>query len=270
MNYKGSQSRVSFPPPMDFYDQQMWIFDVISKKLISVKDPTKKIDLESVNQKFPIDDFKIMSYGKIFLLSKQRTSLALFDSYRKRLQLISKKSQKNDMFFEMTSMKKLSNQIFISDSVSGYIRIFSNSGYFLGSLKAYTEDFLPFSALEVITLQSEGQIASLGWSSMTGGQKVFYSQEKTKEDEFISLKFAGIDSNKNVYVQKVYGPTHGLAKLAIQKISPRGDLIFEKETEMSLFEYQEFERFFFVNKDGSISQFKHISSKDSLVLRPIK
>ncbi|PCJ21414.1 MAG: hypothetical protein COB02_02155 [Candidatus Cloacimonadota bacterium] len=269
LNYKSSSIRAEFPPPIDYYDNSIWILDAINTKIKSLNKDKKDINLKKFKKSFPVDDFKIMSYGKIFLMSKQLTSLALFDIYSKKLKILSKKSAKNDMFFEMTSLKKRSNQVFVSDLVSGYIRIFSEHGYFLGSLQSFSHDFLPFSATEAITLHSEGNISSLGWTALSGGKKVFYSQEKTKKDEFISLSFAGIDSSKNVYVQKIYGTIHGLAKLAVQKISPDGSLVFEKKVNMSLFEYQEFQRFFFIKPDGSMFQFKYVESSNSLVLKEL-
>ncbi|MCO4780776.1 MAG: hypothetical protein KC646_00525 [Candidatus Cloacimonetes bacterium] len=262
-------TRAVFPPPMDYYDHQIWILDTVNSKIKSLSDDKLNIDLSSFQKRFPVDDFKIVSYSKIFLMSKQKLSLASYDSLSKKLTIISKKSEKNDMFFEMSSLKKAADKIYVSDLVSGFIRIFSKHGFFLGSIKFSSEDFLPFSPVEVITLFSEGDVSSLGWASISGGKKVFYSEAKSDNDEFVTLSLVGMDQDKNTYVQKIYGSTHGLAKLAVQKISPKGDLISEKKVAMTLFEYQEFQRFFFVTPKAQVFQIKHNEKSDSLYLKSL-
>jgi hypothetical protein len=270
ININSLSTRAAFPPPMDYHDNQIWVLDTVGAQIKSLKDSSVNIDISRFQKKFPVDDFKIVSYTKVFLMSKQKLSLASYNSLSKKLKVISKKSKKNDMFFEMNSIKKASERIYVSDLVSGFIRIFSKHGFFLGSIELSSEDFLPFSPIEVITLFSEGDVSSLGWTSMSGGKKVFYSQEKSVNDEFVTLSFAGIDQYKNIYVQKIYGSIHGLAKLAILKVSPKGDLISEKKVAMSLFEYQEFQHFFFVEPKGSVYQIKHHEKSDSLVLEALE
>ncbi len=166
------------------------------------------------------------------LLSQRNAGILLYDPVLNQIRVMNDSQSAMSQVQAPTGLGTFGDYISVLDSVNGFVQIFSRRGSLLGGLPAQgMKESLPYSATEILAIRENEDLAEIRLLSMRGGDQSFYLPKMQEGDEFVSLKFIGMDPRGFVYVEKTSGPRHGTPLVSILKLSPMGEVFADVLTE---------------------------------------
>jgi hypothetical protein len=137
-------------------------------------------------------------------------------------------------------------------------------------VEIHGEYVLPFGYDQLLSVEDEVGYTVIEKISLDKSRTIFYSCEKSDNDDFVSVYFLGYGNQKNIYLEKLYVNEDGSKEVGILRISPRRKLLKEKGFSVNNFEFNNFDKVFLVVPNSQMFQLTYSSKTIDVSLSKIK
>jgi hypothetical protein len=246
-----------FPPPMTISDGKLVLLDMPDQE-IRFYNPSGQVErVVSVKKGVmatwgPFHDFVMINPTQFFLTSWTQKSMVRLNDTLAHYKLLAMENGSLDYFASVGDSIFSEGFLFVNDLSGGSVRIFSKRGSYLGSVTGGGVQFYPFALDEMLSIAERGGLSVIYKVRMDGSKTPFYEYPKGEEEEANTLRFVGLDSQKNVYVEKLYSAQLGERKADLFRFSPSGSLTGKVTFGLTEKEYFEFENYFQIMSDGAV------------------
>jgi|GEM_PF-1487938 len=267
-------STYELPYPMRFHKSHLYVLDTPAQKIVKVLKATgtvvQTIDLKSkdILKYGPFDDFLVTEEGQWILLSRTKAKVVLYRLSDQRIKLI--EIGKNSTMDMRTpdSLHSYQNRVYIHDVYHNMVCIFSKRGNFLGFLPSKSTKSLPYSPTQIFHQKNSKDQAVIESANIQGKRSLFFGAKPLPEDEFLQFEMIGLDESRNLYINELSGPTHGIPKCKVLQVNTLGKLKSAQICKLNHKDLLELKKRFLVDEKGNTYQI-HLS-KPGFLLKSIE
>lgn len=267
-------SNYDLPYPMRFHKKNLYVLDSPAQKILKILKATgtvvQTIDLKGkdILKYGPFEDFLVTGEGQWVLLSKTKAKVVLYRLSDQRVKLIEIGKNSTMEMRTPNSLHSYQNRIYIHDVYHNMVCIFSKRGNFLGFLPSKSTKSLPYSPTQIFHQKNSKDQAVIESANIQGKRSLFFGAKPLPEDEFLQFEMIGLDRGRNLYINELSGPTHGIPKCKVLRVNTLGKLKSAQICKLNHKDLLELKTRFLVDEEGNPFQI-HLS-KPGFLLKSIE